>query len=202
MRVPNKVNTKPFERLLKWKRKENIFDFKRRGRKGKRVLFLSVRRREIEAKKVPFYREKGHENKAIKVIFPSKEREEASLPICFYHQQNVKAEWVSVPIGIQQHQNVRKRAMKWLFFVYSLLHINKICVFKPSVVPNRKEPPSFSFKRFLSSLALSGKLRTATLACVKSANLVFSSFLFKLETACILNFLPCQFSMKRGETKR
>ena len=92
--------------------------------------------------------------------------------------------------------------MKWLFFAYSLLHINKTCVLKPSVVPNRKWPPSFSFKRFLSSLAVSGKLRTATLACVKAAKLVFSSFLLRLETACILNFLPCQFSMKWGETKR
>ena len=92
MRVPNKVNTKPFERLLKWKRKINIFDFKGRRRKGKRVLFLSVRRREIEAKKVPFYREEGHQNKAIKVILSAKEREGASLPICFYHQQGVKAE--------------------------------------------------------------------------------------------------------------
>ena len=50
MRAPNKMNTKPFERLLKWQRKENIFDFKGRRRKGKSVLFLSVRRREIEAK--------------------------------------------------------------------------------------------------------------------------------------------------------
>ena len=58
MRAPNKANTKPFERLLKWKRKENISDFKERRRKGKSVLFLSVRRREIETKKVPFYREK------------------------------------------------------------------------------------------------------------------------------------------------
>lgn len=86
MRAPNKVNTKLFERLLKWKRKVNIFDFKERRRKGEKVLYLSVRRREIEAKKVPFYREKGHKNKAIKVIFPSKEKEGASLPICFYHQ--------------------------------------------------------------------------------------------------------------------
>ena len=202
MRTPNKVNTNSFERLLKWKRKEDIFDFKGRRRKGENVLFLSVRRREIEVKKVPFYREKEHQNKDIKVIFSSKEKEEASLPICFYQQQDVKAERKSIPIGIQQHQKDRKRAMKWLFFAYSLLHINKICVFKPSVVPNRKEPPSFSFKRFLSSLAVSGKLRTATLACVKSAKLVFSSFLFRLETACILNFLPCQFSMKWGETKR
>ena len=101
-------------------------------------MFLSVRRREIEAKKVPFYREKGHKNKERKVTLLPKEREGASLPICFYHQQDVKAEWVSIPIGIQQHQKDRKRAMKWLFFTYSLLHINKICVFKPSVVPNRK----------------------------------------------------------------
>lgn len=63
MRVPNKVNTKPFERLLKWKRKINIFDFKERQRKGKRVLFLSVRRKEIEAKELPFYREKGHQTR-------------------------------------------------------------------------------------------------------------------------------------------
>ncbi len=96
MRAPNKVNTKPFERLLKWKRKENVFDFKGRRKEGKSVLFLSVRRREIEVKKVPFYREKGHKNKTIKVIFPSKEREGASLPICFYHKQSVKAEWESV----------------------------------------------------------------------------------------------------------
>jgi hypothetical protein len=61
---------------------------KKRGK----VLYLSVRRREIEVKKVPFYREKGHKNKTTKMIFPSKEREGASLPICFYHQQNVKAE--------------------------------------------------------------------------------------------------------------
>ena len=138
MRAPNKVNTKSFERLLKWKRKVNIFDFKGRRREGKRVLFLSVRRREIDAKKVAFYREKGHLKKVIKVIFPSKEREGASPTICFYHQQNVKAEWVSIPIGIQQHQKDRKRAMKWLFFAYSLLHINKTCVLKPRVVPNRK----------------------------------------------------------------
>ena len=71
MRAPNKVNTKPFKRLLKWKRKENVFDFKERRRKGKRVLFLSVRRREREAKKVPFYRKKGHLNEFIKVIFSS-----------------------------------------------------------------------------------------------------------------------------------
>ena len=92
MRVPNKVNTKPFERLLKWKRKINIFDFKGGRRKGKRVLFLSVRRREIETKKVPFYREEGHQNKAIKVTLSAKEREGTNLTICFYHQQNVKAE--------------------------------------------------------------------------------------------------------------
>jgi len=71
MRTSNKVHTKPFERLLKWKRKINIFDFKGRRRKGEKVLYLSVRRREIEAKKVPFYREKGHQNKTIKVIFSS-----------------------------------------------------------------------------------------------------------------------------------
>ena len=71
MRTPNKVHTKPFERFWKWKRKENIFDLKERRRKGKSILFLSVRRREIEAKKLPFYREKGHLSKAIKVIFPS-----------------------------------------------------------------------------------------------------------------------------------
>ena len=59
MRVPNKVNTKPFERLLKWKRKINIFDFKERQRKGKRVLFLSVRRKEIEAKNCLFIEKKG-----------------------------------------------------------------------------------------------------------------------------------------------
>ena len=94
------MNTKPFERLLKWKRKVNIFDFKERRRKGKRVLFLSVRRREIEAKKVSFYREKGHLKKAIKVIFLAKEKEGASLPICFYHQQDVKAEWESVPFNV------------------------------------------------------------------------------------------------------
>ena len=92
MRIPNKVNTKPFERLWKWKRKENIFDFKERRRKGKSVLFLSLKKREIEGKKVPFYREKGHKNKAIKVIFSSKEKEKASLPIYFYHQQGMKAE--------------------------------------------------------------------------------------------------------------
>jgi len=63
MRAPNKVNTKLFERLLKWKRKVNIFDFKERRRKGEKVLYLSVRRREIEAKKVPFYREKGHQTR-------------------------------------------------------------------------------------------------------------------------------------------
>ena len=96
MRAPNKVNTKPFERLWKWKRKENIFDFKERRRKGKSVLFLSVRRIEIETNKVPFYREKRHLNEAIKVTFLAKEREGASLPICFYHKQSVKAEWASV----------------------------------------------------------------------------------------------------------
>ena len=72
MRVPNKVNTKPFERLWKWKRKENVFDFKGRRRKGKSVLFLSVRRIEIETNKVPFYREKEHQNKAIKVVLSAK----------------------------------------------------------------------------------------------------------------------------------
>ena len=138
MRVPNKVNTKPFERLLKWKRKENVFDFKGRRRKEKSILFLSVKRREIGTKKMPFYREKGHQIKALKVTLLAKEREGASQTICFHHQQNVKAEWVSVPIGIQQHQKDRKRAMKWLFFAYSLLHINNTCVLKPSVVPNRK----------------------------------------------------------------
>ena len=54
MRAPNKMNTKPFERLLKWQRKENIFDFKGRRRKGKSVLFLSLKKREIEGKKVPY----------------------------------------------------------------------------------------------------------------------------------------------------
>ena len=101
------MNTKPFERLLRWKRKINIFDFRERRRKGEKVLYLNVRRREIEAKKLPFYREKGYKNKAIKVIFLSKEKEGASPTICFYHQQNVKAEWVSVPFGIQQHQKDR-----------------------------------------------------------------------------------------------
>ena len=96
MRVPNKVNTKPFERPLKWKRKENVFDFKERRREGKSVLFLSLKKREIEGKKVPFYREKEHQNEAIKVVSPSKEREGASLPIYFYHKQSVKAEWESV----------------------------------------------------------------------------------------------------------
>jgi len=86
MRAPNKMNTKPFERFWKWKRKDFLFAFKGRRRKGKRVLFLSVRRREIETKKVPFYREEGHQNKAIKVILSAEEREGASLPICFYHQ--------------------------------------------------------------------------------------------------------------------
>ena len=138
MRAPNKVNTKSFERFWKWKRKENIFDFKGKRRKGKRVLFLSVRRREIDAKKVAFYREKGHLKKVIKVIFPSKEREGASLTICFYHQQGMKAGFKSIPLGVQQHPKDRKRAMKWLVFAYSLLHINNTCVLKPSVVPNRK----------------------------------------------------------------
>ncbi len=99
---------------------------------------MSVRRREIDAKKVPFYREKGHLSGAIKVTLLAKEREGTNLTICFYHKQDVKAEWVSIPIGIQQHQKDRKRAMKWLFFAYSLLHINNTCVLKPSVVPNRK----------------------------------------------------------------
>ena len=138
MRAPNKVNTKSFERLLKWKRKDFLFVFKGRRRKGERVLFLSVRRREIEAKKVPFYREKGHLNKVIKVTLLTKEKEGANLTICFYHQQNVKVGFKRGSIGVQQHPKDRKRAMKWLFFAYSLLHINKICVFKPSVVPNRK----------------------------------------------------------------
>lgn len=92
MRVPNKVNTKPFERPLKWKRKENVFDFKERRRKEKSILFLSVGRREIEANKVPFYRGKEHQNEAIKVTLLAKEREEASPTICFYHQQSVRAE--------------------------------------------------------------------------------------------------------------
>ena len=128
MRVPNKVNTKPFERLWKWKRKENVFDFKERRREGKSVLFLSVRKREIETKKVPFYREKGHLNEAIKVIFLAEEREEASLPTCFYLKQSVKAEWVSVPIGIQQHQKDRKIAMKWLFFcLFFTTHQQDMC---------------------------------------------------------------------------
>ena len=47
---------------------------------------MSVRRREIESKKVPFYREKGHQNKTIKVILSVEEREGATLTICFYHQ--------------------------------------------------------------------------------------------------------------------
>lgn len=132
------MNTKPFERFWKWKRKDFLFAFKGRRRKGKRVLFLSVRRREIEVKKVPFYREKGHLSKTIKVIFPSKEREGASPTICFYHQQNVKVGFKRGSIGVQQHPKDRKRAMKWLFFAYSLLHINKTCVLQPSVVPNKK----------------------------------------------------------------
>ena len=128
MRAPNKVNTKPFERLLKWKRKEDIFDFKGRQKEGKSVLFLSVRRREIETKKVPFYREKEHQNKAIKVIFSSKEREEASLPICFYHQQNVKAEWVSVPIGIQQHPKDKKKSDEMVVFcLFFTTHQQDMC---------------------------------------------------------------------------
>ena len=86
MRAPNKVNTKPFERPLKWKRKENVFDFKGRQKEGKSVLFLSGRRREIEAKKVPFYRGKEYLNKVIKVTLLTKEREGANLTICFYHQ--------------------------------------------------------------------------------------------------------------------
>jgi hypothetical protein len=53
---------------------------------------------------VPFYREKGHQKEAIKVTLLAKEIEGASPTICFYHQQNVKAEWESIPIGIQQHQ--------------------------------------------------------------------------------------------------
>ena len=57
----------------------------------------------MEAKKVPFYREKGHLKKAIKVILSAKEREGANLTICFYHQQNVKAEFKSGSIGVQQH---------------------------------------------------------------------------------------------------
>ncbi|WP_311418029.1 hypothetical protein [Hoylesella nanceiensis] len=122
------MNTKPFERLWKWKRKENVFDFKERRREGKSVLFLSVRKREIETKKVPFYREKGHLNEAIKVIFLAEEREEASLPTCFYLKQSVKAEWVSVPIGIQQHQKDRKIAMKWLFFcLFFTTHQQDMC---------------------------------------------------------------------------
>jgi hypothetical protein len=80
------VNTKLFERFWKWKRKENIFDFKGRRRKGKRILFMSVRRREIDAKKVPFYRGKEYLNKVIKVTLLTKEREGANLTICFYHQ--------------------------------------------------------------------------------------------------------------------
>ena len=93
------MNTKPFERFWKWKRKENIFDFKGGRRKGKRVLFLSVRRREIEAKKVPFYREKGHLNKVIKVTLLAKEGEGISLPICFYHQYGMKAGFKCGSIG-------------------------------------------------------------------------------------------------------
>lgn len=65
---------------------------------------MSVRRREIDAKKVPFYRGKGYQNKAIKVILSAKEREGANLPIYFYHQQGMKAEWESVSLGVQQHQ--------------------------------------------------------------------------------------------------
>ena len=80
------MNTKLFERFWKWKRKENMFDFKGRRRKGKRILFMSVRRREIDAKKVPFYREKGHLSGAIKVTLLAKEREGTNLTICFYHQ--------------------------------------------------------------------------------------------------------------------
>ena len=129
MRAPNKVNTKPFERLLKWKRKNFLFAFKGRRRKGKRVLLLSVRRREIEAKKVPFYREKGHQKEAIKVTLLAKEREGTSLPICFYHQQGMKAGFKSIPLGIQQHQKDRKRAMKWLFFcLFFTTHQQYMCV--------------------------------------------------------------------------
>jgi hypothetical protein len=92
MRAPNKVNTKSFERFWKWKRKDFLFAFKGGRRKGKGVLFLSIRRRAIKAKKVPFYREEGHQNKAIKVILSAEEREGTNLTICFYHQQSVKAE--------------------------------------------------------------------------------------------------------------
>ena len=67
------------------------------------MLFLSVRRREIEAKKVAFYREKGHQKEAIKVILSAEEREGASLPIYFYHQQGMKAGFKNGYIGVQQH---------------------------------------------------------------------------------------------------
>ena len=128
MRATNKVNTIPFERSWKWKRKVNIFDFKGRRREGKRVLFLSVRRREIEAKKLPFYREKGHQKEAIKVILLAKGREGASLPTCFYHQQNVKVEWESVPFDVLQYSKDRKRAMKWLFFcLFFTTHQQYMC---------------------------------------------------------------------------
>ena len=83
----------------------------------------------MEAKKVPFYREKGHLKKAIKVILSAKEREGASLPICFYHLQNVEAGLKNESIGVQQHQKDRKRAMKWLFFcLFFTTHQQDMCV--------------------------------------------------------------------------
>lgn len=129
MRAPNKVNTKPFERLWKWKRKENVFDFKERRRKGKSVLFLSVRRIEIETNKVPFYRKKRHLNEAIKVTLLAKEREGASLPICFYLKQSVKAEWVSVLIGIQQHPKDKKKNDEMVVFcLFFTAHQQDMCI--------------------------------------------------------------------------
>lgn len=128
MRAPNKVNTKPFERLWKWKRKENVFDFKERRRKGKSVLFLSVRRIEIETNKVPFYRKKRHLNEAIKVTLLAKEREGASLPTCFYLKQSVKAEWVSVLIGIQQHPKDKKKSDEMVVFcLFFTTHQQDMC---------------------------------------------------------------------------
>ena len=122
------MNTKPFERFWKWKRRKIFLTLKEDEERGKNVLYLSVRRREIEAKKVPFYREKGHQIKALKVTLLAKEREGARQTIYFYHQQNVKAEWESVPFGIHQNQKDRKKSDEMVVFcLFFTTHQQDMC---------------------------------------------------------------------------
>ena len=127
MRVPNKVNTKPFERLLKWKRKKNIFDFKERRRKGEKVLFMSVRRKnrsELSA----FLSRKRTSKQDHKGDF-SVERKRGSKP----------NHLLLSPIGRESRMGKRsywhsttrkrqKRAMKWLFFcLFFTTHQQDMC---------------------------------------------------------------------------